>query len=222
MADSPGFAINVKFKVKRERREEFLSVMKRNMKRTMDEEPNAMQFVLGQDVDNPEQFYLHEEYKTREDHVDPHSRTEYYDECMKFFATDPFTEPHQADEFVLLHDAPTKKIIRSGSDSIFCANAEMCVKPEARQEFLEILQNIKRCSDQDDEPLCLQYSYGESIHSPNTFYLHEQFTGANGGLEGFDIHMASPHLQAYKEFVATKNPYTQPPVVANYRLLKGD
>lgn len=222
----PGFAINVRFSLKKDRRDDFLAVMKNNIFQTMNNEPNALQFVLGQDVDDDDDdnnFYLHEEYKSQKDHADLHSKTDYYDDCMKSFATaESFTEPHQADEFVLLHDAPSEKIIpslSSLSSGIFCVNAQLCVKPEMRNEFLNILANLKHHADQDDEPLCMQFSYGESIHTPNTFHVHEQYIGAHGGLEGFQAHEASSHLEPCRQFIATHHHFTNPPIMHKYRLL---
>jgi quinol monooxygenase YgiN len=220
----PGFAINVRFSVKKERKDEFLAVMRSNMNQTMNKEPNALQFVIGQDVDDNDSFYLHEEYRSRKDHSDPHSKTEYYNDCMTFFATNPFTEPHQADEFVLLHEAPSEKIIpslSSLSSGIFCVNARLCIRPELREEFVGILANLKRhANDQgdDNEQLCIQFSYGESIHTPHTFHVHEQYVGGNGGLEGFLAHETSLHLEPCRQFIATKHPFTEPPVMHTYRL----
>ena len=211
------FAINVKFHVKPERRDEFLKTIQSNLHQTMTEEPNALQFVLGQDSENPDIFYLHEEYKTRQDHADTHTKTTYYDECMKFFASDPFVEPHQADEFLLAHDLPTDKIVRTVSsedEPIVCLNVELCILPELRQEFLDVIRNNKRGSD-DDEPLCLQYSYGESVSTPNVFHFHEEYLGWNG-LKG---HQTAPHFAVWEEF-ASKSPFTKPPVVQTFTLLK--
>jgi hypothetical protein len=130
--------------------------------RTMDQEPHALQFVLGQDVDNDNVYYLHEEYASRTDHADTHSKTDHYKDCMEFFATEPFTEPLQADKFALLHDAPSEKIIPSSlslSSGIFCVNAQLCVKSELRDEFLLILDNLKQhADDPDNEPLCIQFT----------------------------------------------------------------
>lgn len=208
---SAPFAINVKFNVKPDRRDEFLQVMRSNIKQTMNSEPNALQFLIGKDLDDENVYYLHEEYKTRNDHSDTHSKTSYYDDCMAFFATEPFAEPHQADEFALSHDAPADKV---PAREAVCLNVELCIKEEVRDEFLEVIRNNKRGSDQ--EPLCMQYSWGESVHTPNTFYFHEQYIGE----EGIAAHNAAPHFKVWEDF-ASKDPFTKPPVVQKYKALVG-
>lgn len=209
----PPFAINVKFSVKPERRDEFLRVMQNNAKQTMSTEPAALQFTLGEDIDTPNLFYLHEEYATQQDHRQLHSKTKHYDECMKLFATEPFWEPVQADEFTLNHDAPSEKIPFRAA---YCLNVELCIKPEIRAEFLKVIQNNKEGSDQ--EPLCMQYSYGESMETPNSFYFHEQYTGNDEGLEGFEAHAAAPHFKVWEEF-ASEDPFTKPPVVQKFKTI---
>lgn len=204
------FAINVKFIVKPERRDEFLKVLSNNMHQTITLEPNALQFVLGQDVDDGNIFYLHEEYKTRADHADPHSKTTYYDDCMAFFATEPFAEPHVADEFTLAHDGPASKV---SSVEAVCLNVELCIKPEVREEFLKVIRSNKAGSDK--EPLCLQYSWGENVDVPNTFHFHEQYIGE----EGVAAHNAAPHFLVWEEFASKGNPFAKPPVVQKYKVL---
>eukprot|EP00586_Coscinodiscus_wailesii_P015775 CAMPEP_0172502420 /NCGR_PEP_ID=MMETSP1066-20121228/159839_1 /TAXON_ID=671091 /ORGANISM="Coscinodiscus wailesii, Strain CCMP2513" /LENGTH=186 /DNA_ID=CAMNT_0013277673 /DNA_START=245 /DNA_END=805 /DNA_ORIENTATION=+ len=181
------------------------------MKRTMSTEPNALQFLLGRDIDDENVYYLHEEYKTRQDHDDPHRLTEYYDDCIQFFATDPFAEPHRADEFALCHEPPTLKV--SNRVGAVCLNVEICIKPEVREAFLEVIRNNKRGSD-EDEPLCLQYSWGESCDTPNSFYFHEQYVGE----EGVADHFAAPHFEVWAEF-ASKDPFVKPPVVQKYTII---
>jgi len=183
--------------------------MKSNVKQTMTSEPNALQFTLGQDEEDENVYYLHEEYMTRQDHSDTHSKTSYYDDCMAFFATEPFVEPHQADEFALAHDAPTEKV---PNREAVCLNVELCIKKELRNEFLEVIRNNK--SGSDKEPLCMQYTWGESVHSPNTFYFHEQYIGE----EGIVAHNAAPHFKVWEDF-ASKDPFTKPPVVQKYKAL---
>jgi quinol monooxygenase YgiN len=209
------FAINVKFSVKDERRQEFLDVLKNNQERTLSEEPNVLQFCLGEDVDTPNIFYLHEEYKTQDDHWTTHSQTDYYDKCMEFFSTEPFSTDNVVDEFFLMHDPPSTKI--PNRPGIFCLNVELCIKPEVRDEFLRVIANNKKGSD-NNEPLCLQYSYGESTSKPNCFYFHEQYEGQNNGLEGFEAHTTAPHFKVWEDFASTKDPFTKPPVVQKYTI----
>ena len=90
------------------------------------------------------------------------------------------------------------------------------MKPELRDKFLEYILNNQRGSQQD-EPLCLQYDLGESLDTPNSFYLHEEYTGADDGKEGFEAHQATPHYKAWEKFAAT-NPFTKDVEVGFYRI----
>jgi quinol monooxygenase YgiN len=206
------FGINVKFSLKEGRRQEFLDVLLTNQRRTLSEEPNAFQFCLGEDVDKRNVFYLHEEYLRKDDWSDLHSQSDYFDECTKFFETDPFTTPNVVDEFYLMHDPPPSKL--ENRPDTFCLNVELCIKPELRDEFLDVIANNKKGSD-DDEPLCLQYSWGESATVENRFYFHEQYKGDRKGLEGFEQHCRSPHFKVWEDFTK-KDPFVKPPVVQKY------
>ena len=207
------FAMNIKFSVKPDRRLEFLDVIQNNQKRTLEEEQNVLQFCLGEDIDQPNIFYLHEEYQCQDDHRSVHCQSDYYERCIKFFDTeDPFTESTIVEEFFLMHEPPISKI--PNRPDIFCLNVELCIKPEMRDEFLDVIANNKRGSDVD-EPLCLQYSYGESLTKSNCFYFHEQYKGSDQGLEGFKAHCRAPHFQVWEEFTK-KDPFVKPPVVQKY------
>ena len=209
MSKNGPFALNVAFKVKPDRRDEFLSVMKKDVKQTLTTEPNAQQFLLGQDVDDPNVFYLHEEYKSMTDHRETHSNTKHYDDCMEFFSTEPFSEPLTCDEFILAHDGPADKV---SNRKAVCLNVELNIKPDRRLEFLKVIENNKQGSDQ--EPACLQYSWGENIEKPNTFHFHEQYIGE----EGVEAHNAAPHFKVWEDFANT-DPFAKPPLVQKFNAL---
>merc|ERR1719512_60378 len=56
------YAVNLKFSIKPERREDFFTLIRDNQKKTLDLEPAALQYVVGEDVDTPNTFYIHEEF----------------------------------------------------------------------------------------------------------------------------------------------------------------
>jgi quinol monooxygenase YgiN len=205
-------ALNVKVSVKPERRAEFLEVITNDAKQTIAVEPGALQFALGEDVDEPNVFYFHEQYKTIGD-VDFHKATPHFKEWNDFCATDPFVIPPVVHIFQCSHEA-----VKVPMRPAFCLNVELCVQPELREEFLAVILNNQKGS-QGDEPLCLQYDFGESLDTPNHFYFHEQYTGADAGKEGFDAHKAAPHFAAWEVFAAT-NPFTKEPVVSFFRTKK--
>lgn len=210
------FALNVKLAVKPERRSEFLSVIKTDRSRTMETEPAAMQFVLGEDANESNIFYLHEQY-AGEEGFHAHTQTPHFAEWGAFVETNPFADGGEPviDLFWGAHE-PQKR--GTASDPTYCLNVELCVKPERRDEFLKVIENNARGSN-NDEPLCRQYDYGESTTTPNTFYFHEQYDGKDGGREGFDAHAASPHFQVWETF-ATTDPFTKPPIVSFYRTIE--
>jgi quinol monooxygenase YgiN len=92
-------------------------------------------------------------------------------------------------------------------------HAELCIPVEVREDFLRVIENNQKGSNQEE--LCYQYSYGECIDEPNKFIFHEEFQGK----EGFDAHAVAPHFVAWEEFAATC-PFTKPPKVAFFQTLQ--
>jgi (4S)-4-hydroxy-5-phosphonooxypentane-2,3-dione isomerase len=202
-------ALNVKISVKPERRAEFLQVISNDAKQTVAVEPGALQFALGEDVEEEHIFYFHEQYQTIGD-FEFHKTTPHFKEWNDFCATDPFVTPPVVELFQCTHEA-----VKVPPRPAFCLNVELCIQPERREEFLTVILNNQNGS-RGDEPLCLQYDFGESLEKPNHFYFHEQYTGAQDGKEGFEAHQAAPHFAAWEDFAAT-NPFTKDPVVAFFR-----
>jgi quinol monooxygenase YgiN len=124
--------LNVKLSVKPGRREDFLKEIQNDAKQTMATEPGAVQFVLGEDRETTNVFYLHEQYTTSED-LDIHQKTPHFIEWTKFKETDPFTEPPVVDLYYGIHEAE-----KAPMRPAFCLNVELCIKPEVREEFLKV------------------------------------------------------------------------------------
>merc|ERR1712129_58131 len=82
----------------------------------------------------------------------------------------------------------------------YCVNATFLPKPELRDEFLAMLQRLQ--SGAEEEDLCSQCTWGESVTSPGTFHLHQEFSGAAGGKEGYLAHLKTPHHVAWEKFVS--------------------
>lgn len=98
------------------------------------------------------------------------------------------------------------------SPPIVALNVILRIKPEARDEFLEVILNNQRGTmDKELEPLALEYTFGEDADEPNTFHFHEKYIGE----EGIEIHNAAPHFLAWEEF-AESDPFTAPPEVYKY------
>jgi quinol monooxygenase YgiN len=134
---------------------------------------------------------------------------------MDFFATDPFTRDLEASVFRCQHEP-----VRIPPRPAFCVNVRLCIQPEVREEFLQVIRNNQKGSRQ--ESLCLQYDFGESLEEPNVFYFHEQYTGAEGGKEGFDAHAATLHFAAWEAFASKENVFTKPPAISFFRTLEAE
>jgi autoinducer 2-degrading protein len=207
------YGVNVKLSIKPERREDFLTIVRKNQKQTLDLEPAALQYVVGEDVDSPNTFYIHEQF-TGAEGFDAHRATPHNGEWAKFKESEPFADGGDpAIDFYYGDHEPEEVPIRPA----FCLNVELCIKPEIREEFLEVIRNNEKGSN-GKEPLCLQYVWGESTEEDNKFLFHEEYTGEDGGKEGFDAHTKAPHFKKWEEFVE-KDPFTKEPVVYFFRTI---
>ena len=142
-----------------------------------------------------------------------HQATPHYAEWNDFCATDPFSAEPVVNIYQCDHEALSVPLLRPA----FCLNAELCIQLEFLDEFHIVIRNNQNGSRA--EPLCLQYDFGESVDTPNSFYFHEQYTGAEKGKVGFDAHAIAPHFVAWEEFAA-KNPFSKPPVVSFFRTME--
>ncbi len=193
------FGINVAFQVDPTRRDEFINVL------TSANLDPATQFVFGQDVDDENKFYLHEEFEYRTDN--PNVKTTYFDGAVPFLESGAFSKFPVASEFDLAHAGHAERVINE--KGAICLNVELCVKLEVRDKFLEVIHNNK--SGSDKEPLCTQYSWGEDIYDPLKFHFHEQYIGE----EGLLAHFEGDHFKVWEEFAAG-DPFTRPPRVEKF------
>lgn len=209
------FAVNLKLSVKPDRRDDFLILIRENQKATLATEPAALQYVVGEDTTNKNTFYVHEAFTSEQGFLD-HRDTPHAADWAAFCDTQPspFTDGGEPafECYVGTHD-PVKVPVRPA----FCLHVELCIKPEIRDEFLKVIENNANGSN-NDEPLCLQYVYGENTDVPNTFVFHEEYKGADDGKEGFEAHQGAPHFAAWEEFAGT-DPFTKPPVVNFFKTL---
>lgn len=207
---TPPYCVNVRCKVKESRRDDFLTLIKDNQARTLEDEPEALQYVAGEDVEEPNVFYIHEEFLTPQGFVF-HRGTSHNANWQKFKATDPFEEAPVTNFYNGTH-TPAAVPIRDA----YCLNVQLCIDPKFRNEFLNVITNNARGSNQ--EPLCLQYAWGEDCSEPNTFHFHEQYTGSEGGKEGFLAHTKMEHFDVWEKF-ASQDPFTKPPLVYFYKTI---
>ncbi|KAL1524604.1 hypothetical protein AB1Y20_019493 [Prymnesium parvum] len=96
--DTPTFCVNVVLRVKAERRDEFLEVIRNNQLGTLRDEALALVYVWGEDVDTPNTFHFHEQYLGRAG-FEAHQKTPHFARWEEFAATDPFTAPPEVTFF---------------------------------------------------------------------------------------------------------------------------
>lgn len=197
------YSLNVRLRVKADRREEFLSSLRANRDATIGNEPLAVSYIFGEDENELNTFHLHEQYKGEEGFA-AHKASEHFQVWKKFMETDPFTEPPEAYKFVE-HGEP--KEIAAPGDPRYCLNVKMGIKPELRDEFLDCINNNRR-GTLDTEPLAVAYLFGEEQGKDNVWHFHEQYKGR----EGFEAHAKAPHFAVWERF-AESNPFTEPPEV---------
>jgi quinol monooxygenase YgiN len=77
MSSGKPFALNIKLEMKPERREEFLKLIKIDQEQTLSTELGILQFVVGEDVETPNAFHLHEQYTSEEAYL-AHTKTPHF------------------------------------------------------------------------------------------------------------------------------------------------
>lgn len=210
--DKP-YLVNLKFSIKPSRRQDFLTLIKDNQRKTLELEPASLQYTVGEDIKAPNTFYIHEQFIGSEG-FEAHRAMAHAGDWAAFKNSKPFVD---GGEPILDFYFGNHKIEKVPVRSAFGVHVEILIKPEVRAEFLEVIHNNQKGS-LEKEPLCLQYVFGESASEENKFIFHEEYTGKDGGLEGFEAHKLTPHFKAWEDFVA-KNPFTKPPVVDLFRTI---
>mmetsp|Transcript_4915 Transcript_4915/g.11698 ORF Transcript_4915/g.11698 Transcript_4915/m.11698 type:complete len:262 (-) Transcript_4915:561-1346(-) len=220
------FALNLQCTVRPEIRNEWLKHIQEDQLCSRRDEPGCLQFVLGQDVDDENTFYLFELYTNSEAFQD-HCKTPHFEVYDKFVETkQPFIgEPKLCFYHPLDEDGKTSK--RPIQKNTFGLNVNLYPKASVRKDFLKVISDNKKGTD-NTEPLALQYTYGEATHGPGepeldgsnqAFHFHEQYSGDNHGKEGFDAHASAPHFVAWEEFVTT-DPFDKAPEVFFFHILE--
>lgn len=202
------YAVNLKFSIKPERRDDFLELIKRNQRKTLDLEPASLQYVVGEDVSTSNTFYIHEQF-IGEEGFEAHRKMAHASDWATFKNTKPFIEGGEpkTDFYFGEHDIFDQIPLRAA----YCVHVELFVKPEFRNEFINVIRNNQKGST-ETEPLCMQYVFGESTTEANKFVFHEEYKGDDDGKEGFIAHTTTSHFQKWEEFVG-KDPFTRPPIV---------
>ena len=195
---------------------------------------NLIQAVLGEDSEDSSTFHCHLkfEYDSIQD-----AQNDIKTHCIflrkphkiwRSFETssNSFTSPPESYAWVVAPsidiESPTpvaflpnpKSLLVEGQQQKIqalccCVNANLCIQPDHREEFLNVLENARVKSIQ--EPCCLEYQFGKSLTTKNTFHVHQEYIGDNEGQDGLDKHCQTKHYQRWKDF-ASKKPFTKSPV----------
>jgi len=207
-AENRPFCVNVRFAIRPEERENWKAAMKADQDGCLNDEEKGLQFIVGEDENEPNSFILHEEY-LGEEGFKAHLQTPHFLKWQAFTETKPFVEGREpvVDLFYGQHE-PEKK---QPPVNAYGLNVDVCIKPEARTEFIPVITNNKNGAT-NDEKLCENFFWGESTTTENSFHFHEQYVGEDHGKEGFEAHTKSPHFARWSEFAAG-DVFTQAPKI---------
>jgi len=81
------------------------------------------------------------------------------------------------------------------SGRAFGTNVRLQVKPDCRDKFMASIQACQKATL--EEPLAVEYVFGEEEGSPNTFLLHEHYDGK----KGFEEHVKTAHCKDWESFL---------------------
>ncbi|CAB9502105.1 Homocysteine S-methyltransferase 1 [Seminavis robusta] len=238
-------AVNGIFAVSRQRGGEFLASFSSQLQNSIlrkeldvaiqgNDPPSLLSCIVGENSDSEDEtedcttFHCHLKFEcaTREEAV-----AAFVDNKPKLFRWDesavnhpPFylLRPPQINVWTVAPEAPDappnpKPTPTPPGCRLFCLNANLHVRPEHRQEFLQLLEHAR--SESIQEPLCVEYQFGESLTTPNSFHVHQAYMGDNGGKEGFDKHATTQHYQKWNDFSKDENkdPFVTKPVGYTFR-----
>jgi quinol monooxygenase YgiN len=71
------------------------------------------------------------------------------------------------------------------------------VKPEKREQFLEVIEDDSICSVRD-EPACVRFDVLQDQTDPDTYYFYEVYHDE----AGFKAHTETPHLARWRAAAA--------------------
>jgi quinol monooxygenase YgiN len=86
------YCVNLQCQVKESRRDEFVRLIIENRIRTLVDEPDALQYVVGEDVRVRNVFYIHEQFRSAAA-FDHHRSTPHNANWQEFKNSDPFEVP---------------------------------------------------------------------------------------------------------------------------------
>lgn len=155
--------------------------------------------------------YLHEQYETT-DRLNEHNAADHTNDIFEMVhrKIDKVFSEFIVNKYQCTHQPI--KIVNKMGPSHFCLNVESNIKPEYRNEFIQLMTSHQQHSK--SEPGCIQFDWGVSLDDSNTFYQHEQFLS----FADFQYHETTEHFHKFMEF-NKRDPYTKPQTVHKFTLL---
>jgi len=219
------FALNAKLSVLPEQRDSWIQQIMALQKSTRQDETQSLQFSVSEDVQTPNTFYLHQQYKDKQAFLDhaasPHAQ-KYQDfvASSKIFAKNGNPTTYY---FSPLEEGPDwgikSKRSKNPPTTAYCVTVNLYPKPSKRDEFLDVIRANKKGTD-TTEKLALQYTFGESSVTPGVFHFHEEYKGKEEGKQGFEAHANSPHFAGWVAFTEKDDPFVKPPEVYFSKILE--
>lgn len=224
-------AVNIIFLVCLDQRDAFLSAIHGQVEHLralalQSSGASLIQAVLGDDLEEPTTFHCHLKFRCSSLEQARGALKEHpiflkppWDGWEDFEASQPFEKDPIVVVWALSEsssdDMPNPKNNVPNHQPTFCLNANLYIRPERREEFLRVIESAR--SQSIREPLCAEYNFGESIETSNTFHVHQEYIGDDGGKEGFELHADTPHYQRWKDFSNHQEPFTEEPVGYPFR-----
>lgn len=106
----------------------------------------------------------------------------------------------------------TAMMLASPVQGPLALNVALQVKPERREEFLEIIQYDAQ-ETMRQEKGAVQFTVGQSTTDDNLFHLHEQYLT----MKDLEIHRSTSHFQKWQSFCDT-SPFVSDPICQEYFL----
>ncbi|GMI16087.1 hypothetical protein TrVE_jg1116 [Triparma verrucosa] len=214
------FCVNVRLQVLPERRDEFLDVIRADQAGTLRDEEGSLQFLVMNDVADPDTFYFHEEYNDLAA-FEAHGETAHYQPWKGFTQSSPFKAPIEVNTFVAEGEtSPVTREERMGLTANFDAKEKYCVwvnlfpADSVLSDFRTCIAGNKLGTD-TSEPLALQYTWGVTSKDTSKYSFFEVYEGE----EGFKQHQGAPHFAKWEEFAGKEGVFQNEPEVHFARVI---
>ena len=173
---SSTYCVNLKCVVKPERTNDFLSLIRSNQYKTLQNEPNSLQYTVGVD-DDTTTFFLHEQF-VNANGFEEHRKAPHNADWQNFKSTQPFLGTPITFFYHSINQHSTGEKIPVPSKIQYCIDAQIKLfsttdNNNNRNDILTPL--FSRETTTSD---LIQSVWGESIDDPNIILLHQEYTSS--------------------------------------------